>query len=32
MDVMDAIAKVKTRSGDAPEETVVIHTIARVEK
>lgn len=32
MDVLDKIAKVKTGSGDAPEETVVIHSIVRVEE
>ena len=32
MDVLDKIAKVKTGNGDAPEETVVIHSIVRVEE
>ena len=32
MDVLDKIAKVKTGSGDLPEETVVIHRIVRVEE
>ncbi len=32
MDVLDKIAKVKTESGDAPEETVVIYSIVRVEE
>ncbi len=32
MDVLDKIANVKTKSGDAPVETVVIHKIVRVEE
>lgn len=32
MDVLDKIANVKTGSGDAPEETIVIHSISRVEE
>ena len=32
MDVLDKIAKVKTGSGDVPEETVVILSIVRVEE